>query len=106
MQVNISSVKFKADQKLLDFIKLKVDKLQNYYEGVLGGDVILKMNAIPKFIDLKDNKITEIKLMIKGDDIFAKKQSKSFEESTDMAVEALRRQLRKHKGKLVDSNRK
>ena len=102
MQVNISSVKFKADQKLLDFIKLKVDKLQNYYEGVLGGDVILKMNNNGS----PDNKITEIKLMIKGDDLFAKKQSKSFEESTDMAVEALRRQLRKHKGKLVDNNRK
>lgn len=102
MQVNISSVRFKADKKLLDFIKLKVDKLSSIYEEVLGGDVILKVsnNGSP------DNKVTEIKLMIKGDDLFAKKQSKTFEESTDMAVEALRRQLRKHKGKLVDGNRK
>lgn len=102
MQVNINSVHFKADTKLLDFIKLKVDKLSNYYDGVLGGDVILKLtnNGSP------DNKVTEIKLMIKGEDLFAKKQSKSFEESTDLAVEALRRQLKRYKGKLVDNNRK
>lgn len=102
MQININSVHFKADAKLLDFIKQKVDKLSNYYDGVLGGDVILKLNNNGS----PGNKVTEIKLLIKGDDLFAKKQSNSFEESTDLAVEALRRQLKKYKGKLVDNNRK
>jgi putative sigma-54 modulation protein len=47
-----------------------------------------------------ENKITEIRLSIPGNDLFAKKQSKTFEEATDQAVEALRRQIRKHKDKV------
>jgi putative sigma-54 modulation protein len=37
---------------------------------------------------------------VPGIELFAKKQSKSFEESTDEAIEALRRQLLKRKGKV------
>ena len=48
-----------------------------------------------------ENKIAEIKLAIPGKDLFAKKQCKSFEEATDLAVEALRKQIKKHKGKLT-----
>jgi putative sigma-54 modulation protein len=46
-----------------------------------------------------DNKISEIKLQIPGSDLFAKKQSTTFEEATDMAVDALRKQLTKRKAK-------
>ena len=102
MNVNISSVHFKADKKLLDFIQNKIDKLSSYYDGVLGGDVKLKLENGSN----PDNKITEIKILLKGEDLFAKKQSKSFEEATDQAVEALRRQLRKYKGKITEKNRK
>lgn len=102
MQVIISSLHFKADKKLLEFIKTKVEKLSDIYNDVLGGEVKLKINNSSN----GENKVTEIKLMIKGYDLFAKKQSKSFEESTDLAVEALRRQLKKHKGKIVDKVRK
>ena len=45
----------------------------------------------------KENKITEIKLHVPGKDLFAKKQCKSFEEATNVAVEALRRQIMKDK---------
>ena len=45
------------------------------------------------------NKIAEIKLLVPGQDLFVKKQAKSFEESTDLAVEALRRQVKKYKEK-------
>lgn len=102
MQVNISSVHFKADKKLLSFIKTRVEKLSGIFDSVLGSEVKLRLDNT----NAGENKITEIRLLIKGDDLFAKKQSKSFEEATDMAVEALRRQLKKHKGKLVDKTRK
>lgn len=101
MQINISSVHFKADKKLLAYIKEKVDKLSNFYDNVLGSDVVLKVSNTSN----RENKIAEIKLLIRGEDLFAKKQSKSFEEATDMAVEALRRQLKKYKGKIVNKNR-
>lgn len=98
MKLNINSVHFKVDSKLEDFIQQKVDKLHNFYDGIIAGDVHLKLdnNGTP------DNKIAEIRLVIKGYDLYAKKQSSSFEEATDIAVEALRRQLRRYKGNMKE----
>ena len=93
MKVNITSVHFKADKKLEDFIEKKVNKLSNTYEGVLGTNVTLKLDNA----ESKENKITEIKVNLRGQHLFVKKQSKTFEEATDVAVEALRRQLTRHK---------
>lgn len=95
MNVSIQSVRFKADQKLEDFINEKVVKLSSYYDGVIGGEVTLKLDNS----ETQTNKITEIRLIVRGNDLFAKKQSRTFEEATDVAVEALRRQLKKHKEK-------
>ncbi len=96
MKVNINSVHFKSDKKLDSFINGKLDKLSTYYDGLISSDVILKLDNSTE----SNNKIAEIRLNIKGSDLFAKKQCKSFEEATDSAVEALRRQLKRHKEKL------
>lgn len=95
MNVNINSVKFKTDKRLEDFINEKVDKLSGVYDGILGSEVTLKIDNV----ESPDNKIAEIRLLIKGNDLFAKKQSKTFEEATDNAVDALRKQLDRHKGR-------
>lgn len=95
MNVNIQSVHFKADRKLEDFINEKVEKLANMHDGVIGSEVMLKIENTDK----PENKVAEIRLMVRGDDLFAKKQSKTFEEATDIAVDALRKQLKKHKEK-------
>ena len=87
MKVNITSVHFKTDKKLEDFIERKVNKLSNTYDGVLGTEVTLKVENA----ETRENKIAEIKVSIRGQHLFAKKQSKTFEEATDTAVEALRR---------------
>ena len=96
MRININSVHFKTDRKLEDFITEKVEKLSSLYDGIVGSEVILKVENT----DSPDNKIAEIRLEIRGNDLFAKKQCKSFEEATDTAVEALRKQLVKYKEKL------
>jgi len=96
MQVNINSVHFKADKKLVAFINEKVEKLSNFYEGVIGSDVTLKLENS----EFPDNKIAEIRLFIRGNDLYAKKQSKTFEEAADTAVDALKRQIARHKNKL------
>ena len=96
MNVKINSVKFKADRKLEDFINERIGKLTTYYDGLISSEVTLKIDNV----EGPDNKITEIRLVIKGNDLYARKQSKSFEESTDTAVEALRKQLKKHKEKM------
>ncbi len=95
MQIDIRSIHFKADSKLEDFITERIGKLSQFYDGVIGTEVSLKLANGENV----DNKITEIRLNVRGNDLYAKKQSKSFEESTDHAVEALRRQLKKHKDK-------
>ena len=96
MQIDIRSVHFKADRKLEEFIREKIEKLSQFYDGVIGTEVFLKLANT----EGSDNKITEIRLNVRGNDLYAKKQSKSFEESTDTAVEALRRQLIKYKEKV------
>ena len=49
----------------------------------------------------KENKIIEIKLNSPKNQFFSKERARSFEAGTDAAVEALRRQLKKHKEKVM-----
>lgn len=96
MQVEVRSVHFTADIKLITFIKERLKKLEQIQDNIIDAEVFLKLENTNELT----NKITEIKLNIPKAELFAKKQAKSFEEATDDAIEALRRQLRKRKGKL------
>ncbi len=95
MEIRIHSVHFDADKKLLDFIQVKVNKLLQYRDDIHAADIFLKL------VNVQDdhNKIVEIKLDIPRNPLFAKKQSKTFEEATDNVIDALRRQITKKKGK-------
>jgi putative sigma-54 modulation protein len=98
MDVKISSVHFDADKKLIEFITKKVNKLDKFYDTIIKAEVILRLEKTQD----EENKIAEIRIYIPGNDLFAKKQSKSFEESVDEATDALRQQIEKHKGKQRD----
>lgn len=95
MQIEIRSIHFKADRKLEDFINEKIEKLSQFYDGVLSAEVALKLDNN----DSADNKIAEVILNVKGSELYAKKQSKSFEESVDNAADALRKQIVRYKEK-------
>jgi putative sigma-54 modulation protein len=95
MKVRIQSVHFNADSTLLELIQEKVNKLVHFYDHIIEGDVLLKLD---KSSDTQ-NKIVQIKLAIPGNDLLAKQQCKTFEEATDLCVEALSRQVKKHKEK-------
>lgn len=96
MNIRINAVRFDADTKLEEFIQKKVSKLGRYFDEIINAEVFLKLENTP---DL-ENKIVEIKLDVPGSDLFARKQSKSFEEATDVVVDALKQQILKHKEKL------
>jgi putative sigma-54 modulation protein len=96
MNIKIHSIHFDADAKLLGFIDQKVKKLLQFYDDIIGAEVFLRLEKVQDM----ENKIVEIKVFIPGNDVFAKKQTKTFEESTDDCIEALRKQLKKHKEKL------
>ncbi|MEP1489320.1 ribosome hibernation-promoting factor, HPF/YfiA family [Nonlabens ulvanivorans] len=96
MKVNTQSVNFNADQKLIDFIQKRMDKLDMFYDKVIKSDVFLKLGNASD----KENKIFEARVSVPGDSFIVKKQCKSFEEGVDSAVSSLERQLKKRKEKL------
>jgi len=97
MNIKVNSVHFTADQKLIDFVNKKVSKMDTFFEGIINAEVLLKVDKP----ETANNKISEIKLSLPSADyLFAKKQADTFEEATDMAVEAIRNQLKKHKEKI------
>ncbi|TCD29150.1 ribosome-associated translation inhibitor RaiA [Pedobacter psychrodurus] len=95
MKIGVQSIHFSADSKLLDFIQKKVNKLDQFFDQIISGEVYLKLENV----DNEANKISEIKLIVPGGTLFAKEQCKSFEEATDLAIESLRKQITKHKDK-------
>jgi putative sigma-54 modulation protein len=95
MNTKIHSVRFDADQKLISFIESKLNKLTQYDEKIIGAEVFLRLDKNQN----TENKVAEIKLNYARTELFAKKQCKTFEEATDLSIEALRRQLVKKKGK-------
>ncbi len=96
MEIRIQSVHFDATSTLEKFIQKKVAKLDQYYDGILSAEVTLKVIK-PETVT---NKEALIRLNISGRDLFASKTCDTFEESVDEAVEALGKQLKKHKDKI------
>ena len=96
MNIQITSVHFDADQKLKDFIQNRLDKLNLYFDNIIGAEVYLRLGNNQEV----NNKVVEIKLFIPGNDLFAKKQSKTFEEATDNVIDALKKQITKRKEKI------
>src|SRR6056300_1986672 len=96
MTVNIQSVNFKADSKLLRFIEERLDKTKLFFDKTINTDVFLKVDNNHE----RANKIVEMRMSIPGSEIVVSKEKKSFEEAADLAVEVIIRQLKKYKSKL------
>ncbi|MDH5608118.1 MAG: ribosome-associated translation inhibitor RaiA [Cyclobacteriaceae bacterium] len=97
MKVQMHSIRFDADRKLIDFIQKKLDKLETFYDRIIDAEVFLRIEND----DSRENKVIEVKMNIPGEQLFAKTNAKSFEAAADDATEALRRQLKKFKEKQV-----
>lgn len=95
MKIRVQSIHFTADKKLLDFVQKKLDKLDQFFDQIISGEVYLRLENVED----EENKITEIKLVVPGMTLFAKEQKKSFEEAADLCIESLKKQITKHKEK-------
>lgn len=95
MDFKVNTVNFTADSKLVDFIHDKVKKLELMYDDIIASEVYLRLDKS----SANENKVAEVKLLLPGNDLFAKKQCKSFEEAADLAVDALKKQVERHKKK-------
>jgi putative sigma-54 modulation protein len=96
MRVNVQSVNFNVDQKLVDFVQVRLDKVEHFYDKIIYADVFLKLQNTSD----KENKITEILLSIPGGDLIVKKTCRKFEEGVDECIGSLQRQITKKKDKL------
>jgi putative sigma-54 modulation protein len=103
MRVQIQSLHFTADQKLIQFINKKVDKLSTYHDRIINSDVILSLDQLGT--QIKD-KVVVVKTHIPGATLVARESSKHFEESMELAYESMRRQLSKHKERVEENLKK
>lgn len=99
MKLQIHAVHFNASERLLEFINSRLSKLETFYDQVTDGEVFLKLE---KGEHSRENKLVEIKLNIPGNTLFTKEKETSFEAAADKAVESLRRQVTKIKGKQMN----
>jgi putative sigma-54 modulation protein len=94
MNINIQSVHFDADSKLIGYVKHKLEKLSNFNDSIIQVNVFLKLDNVVHAI--KD-KIAEIRVHVPRHNFFVKSTSKSFEESFDDALDSMVTQIKKNK---------
>ena len=95
MEIKINAVGFSASSQLEDFIQKKISKLDKYHDGIIGSEVTLKLEKD----DNLENKVVEVLLNVKGQEVFAKKNAKKFEEAVYELYDVVKRQLVKIKEK-------
>ena len=98
MNVNIQTVHFDADSKLVSYIEKKISKLSQFHDSITKVDIYLKLDNVVH--NIKD-KIAEIKVAIPRHEFFVKHSSKSFEKSFDEAMDAVITQIKRKKEKLA-----
>ena len=98
MNVNIQTMHFDADEKLVSYVNRKLQKLQTFHDRIVKVDVYLKLDNVVHTI--KD-KIVEIRIHVPRHDFFAKASTKSFEESFDCTMDSIVSQIKRKKEKLA-----
>lgn len=98
MNIQIQTVHFDADTKLIEHVNKRIDKLKTFHDNILDVEVYLKLDNVVH--QVKD-KVAEIKVLIPKHTFFVKHESKVFEESFDAAFDALVNQIKKRKEKIT-----
>jgi len=94
MDIRITSVRFDADKKLIDFITNKVAKLDRFFDAIIAVDVALSL--LPDH----QNKKASMRAEIPGNDIVVERNCETFEEAVSLCVDILKEQLIKAKEKM------
>ncbi len=93
MKISVQAMGLTPHQPLEEYIDKKVNKLDTFYDKIIECQIYLKVENSSE----KENKTTEMKLVVPGDDIVVKKTSASFEESLDQCVDTAKKLLIKKK---------
>ena len=98
MNISIQTVHFDADQKLLEFVQKKLDKLATFHDRITKVEVYLKLESMAHAIK---EKVVEIKIHIPKQDCFVKATAKTFQTAFDEAFKSITLQLIKKKERLA-----
>lgn len=101
MAINVTSRHFKAHQSLVEYAKVEVGTLSQFYDGIIRGEVILQYEKVRN-----SSKIAEINISVYNATLTAKHSSDDFHKSIDKAVSKLEIRLKKYKSKLRSKDRK
>ncbi len=93
MEINIKSLKFDADQKLVAFVEKKVSKLEKFHESANQVDVILSILKEP------ENKNVKLQIHVPGEDLIIERNAKTFEDAITECVDAMKEKLTRSKEK-------
>ena len=93
MDIRIQSLKFDADQKLIDFIEKKFSKLPKFYDEISNVEIVLSL--------LPDHENKNVKVMVEvpGTQILVERHPKTFENAAVDCVDVLKDLLVKAKEK-------
>ena len=94
--INVKSLKFDADQKLLDYVEKKVGKVEKFFDNLGDIDVTLSLTPDP------DNKNVRIQTRIPGEDLVIERNAKTFEEAVTEAADAMKEKIVRAKEKKFD----
>jgi putative sigma-54 modulation protein len=97
MKLQVHSIHFDADQKLLAFIQAKLNKLDQFSDRITSGEVFLRLGKGESSKVL--TKQLDVKIHVPGGYLFVKEEGRTFEEATDLAIEALKAQMKRYKDK-------
>ena len=94
--INVKSLKFDADQKLLDYVEKKVEKVEKFFDNLGDIDVTLSLSPDP------DNKNVRLQTRFPGEDLVIERHAKTFEEAVTEAVDAMKERIVRLKEKRFD----
>ena len=94
--INVKSLKFDADEKLLVFVEKKVSKLEKFFDNLGDIDVTLSLSPDP------DNKNVRLQTRFPGEDLVIERHAKTFEEAVTEAVDAMKEKIVRVKEKRFD----
>ena len=96
IEIRVQSIKFNADQKLLDFVEKKFSRVEKFYDAVTSVDVALSL--LPDH----ENKNVKVQVSIPGSTIVVEKNAKTFEDAVVDCADILKEKLVKAKEKRAE----
>ena len=93
MEIRVQSIKFNADQKLLDFVEKKFSRIEKFYDAITSVEVALSL--LPD----QENKNVKVLVSVPGSTIVVEKNAKTFEDAVVDCADILKEKLVKEKEK-------